>query len=582
MINLAETDELVNRAKAKLAQAGVSVNADDGQAGPVEADWFKQSGAAFDARRSMADRLIDYALADEPLLFVDQHGAPHALVNGQPVLLNSRCYDWLSLSLWEREAKSASGEALARASQTLRAMAKFGGETRTLHVRSAWHDDALYVELDAGKVIRIDASGWKLDPEPRVMFRRFVNLKPLPTPKSGGTLGSLLELLPLRSERDRRLLLAYAACGLLPHVARPILLTTGAMGSGKTTLHRIVKRLLDPTTPETIRIDPRDALQKAAHCAVVLCDNLSGLSDWQVNAVCRWVTGEGDSKRVLYTDDDDFIVEIKRLVLLNGINPPADRADFLDRCLCVELERIPDDRRKAERDIWAAFDLEHARWLGCLFDLLSAAMRRKEKLRLSRLPRLADWGEWMAAVYEAAGWGVETFFADWSGNVEAQQTAVLDGSTFAQVVLAFMSDKNEWTGTPSDLLSALQKTAESQNLNTKSDRKFPATPDWLWRRLREILPLLTSQGIEASRPRRGKVRDITLRKGVKSGDDSDEPSKRQELFDDTIQCGDVNGDVNGDDEKCHENSTNDTNNTSDTIFADKSASTEAADEGVLA
>ncbi len=45
-------------------------------------------------RLNQADRLIAYALEDlgDGTLFVDQHGARHALVAGEPVPLNSRCY----------------------------------------------------------------------------------------------------------------------------------------------------------------------------------------------------------------------------------------------------------------------------------------------------------------------------------------------------------------------------------------------------------------------------------------------------------------------------------------------------------
>lgn len=546
-------------------------------------------------RRSAADRLIGYALSDpkQTLLFVDQHGAPHALINGQPVRLNSRCYSWLRRLMWEHEKRTAGGEALSQAAGTLAALAEASGEVRELHVRSAWHNDTLYVELDAERVLRVDANGWQLDSNPPVLFRRFPNLKPLPTPERGGSLQGLLDLLPLRSERDKRLLKVYMVCGLLPHVPRPIKQTTGEMGSGKTTLHRILKRLLDPTTPETIRLDPRDALQKASHCAIVLCDNLSHLADWQVDTLCRLVTGEGDSKRVHYTDDDDFIYEFKRLVLLNGINPPADRPDFLDRCLCLELDRIPDGKRKPEREIWATFEREHARWLGCVFDLLSKAMRIKGTLRLASLPRLADWGEWAAAVYEAAGFeengvkGADLFQADWGGNVENQQAAALDGSTLAQVVLSFMAERPEWTGTPSDLLTQLHEEAERLSMNTKGDRKFPQTPSWVWRRLKEVKHLLATHGVQASQPTRGKVRDITLRKVCKNADgadDADETPEGQGFSDDSTSTPNdtkPDADVNGDDEKLQKTKDFDTNDSNDGIFTECSGYTLTPDDLTL-
>jgi putative DNA primase/helicase len=43
-------------------------------------------------RRNQADRLIGYALEDVQELFVDQHGAQHALIDGEPIPLTSRCY----------------------------------------------------------------------------------------------------------------------------------------------------------------------------------------------------------------------------------------------------------------------------------------------------------------------------------------------------------------------------------------------------------------------------------------------------------------------------------------------------------
>ena len=121
------------------------------------------------------------------------------------------------------------------------------------------------------------------------------------------------------------------------------------MGSGKTTVGRVVKRTWDPTAPETVRLDPRDFLQKASHAFAVMLDNQNTIPEWGADTLCRLVTGETDSKRRLYTDDEDVIVELRRAVLLNGINVPTDRGDVLDRSLVVELERIPDGERRPRK-----------------------------------------------------------------------------------------------------------------------------------------------------------------------------------------------------------------------------------------
>ena len=464
-------------------------------------------------KRNQADRLIDYALDCGAELFVDQVGAPHALVNGEALALNSRSYNWLRSLMWDEEEISVSGEALKTAAGTLAAFAVKSGKVRELHTRSAFHDGAIYYQLRPGRIARINRDGWEFDQDPAVVFRSIPNLKPLPDPQPGGNLDTFEELVNLKSERDKRMFKVYAVTVALPHIPRPILQTTGVMGSGKTTAGRVIKRLLDPTSPETVRMDPRDFLQKASHSYIVMLDNLNSIPEWGVDTLCRLVTGEADSKRSLYTDDEDFIYEMKRAVLLNGINAPTERGDAQDRTLPVELERIPDGHRRSEESLWAAFEEEHGKLLGAIFDTLARTLTARDTVRLARRPRLADWGEYAAAVYEALGWGVGEFLEDWSAVVKVQNQGTLEGSSVAQVILSFMESRTEWTGLASDLHAKLEVEAEELNINTKKDKTWPKSPSWLWRRMREVLPLLTAMGVDASNPGNGKTgTQITLTK----------------------------------------------------------------------
>src|SRR5215207_5066937 len=193
-------------------------------------------------RRNQADRLIGYALDDLQGLFVDQHGAPHALIDSEPIPLNSRCYSWLRRLMWEHEQRAVNGEYLKTAAGTLAAHAEFSDEVRELYTRAAWHEGTVYYELRPGRVVRVDAGGWDFAQRPPVLFRRFPNLKPLPDPAFDGTLEVLDALVNLKGGRDRRLFAAYLATVPLAHVGRPIFAAAGAMGSGKTTIQRLVKR----------------------------------------------------------------------------------------------------------------------------------------------------------------------------------------------------------------------------------------------------------------------------------------------------------------------------------------------------
>ena len=463
-------------------------------------------------RRNQADRLIGYALEDVQELFVDQHSAPHALIAGEPVPLTSRCYTWLRRLMWDEEGRSVSGEYLKMAAGTLSAHAEFSGESRELYTRAAWHEGVLYYELRPGKVVRVGPGGWTFEAKPPVLFRRYVNLKALPDPEAGGSLDVLDELVNLKSERDRRLFKTYLVTVPLEHVGRPIFNASGAMGSGKTTVGRVVKRTWDPTAPETVRFDPRDFLQKAMHAYIVMLDNQNTIPEWAADTLCRLVSGEADSKRRLYTDDEDVIIELRRAVILNGINVPTDRGDVLDRSLVVELERIPDSERKTEEELWERFEAEHPKLLGALFDTLAKAIALKPSLKLSRRPRLADWGEYAAAVYEVMGWGAETFLKDWDEVVKVQNQATLDGSPVAQAIIKFMEDKDEYIATSSEMHSKLKVVATQLGVDVDRDKAWPKSARWLWRRIKEVLPLLVAAGIEASRGRDESTKQIALRR----------------------------------------------------------------------
>lgn len=482
--------------------------------------------ASEDERLNQADRLVRYARNAVTEFFKDENGEPHALVGREPVPLNSRSYPMLRRLMFEEEERSCNGEALKTAAGTMAAFAEFSGNTRNLYVRSAFLDDTLYFELGQNRVVKVGTTGWKLIDDPPVLFRRYSNLKELPNPEPGGDLTDLLAFANLKTDRDCRLFLAYVVTVVLPHIARPILNTTGPMGSGKTTLGRLVKKLIDPTAPEFVRVAYRDFLQKAAHTYVLALDNQSVLSADTTDTICRLVTGEADSKRRLYSDDDDIIYQLKRAVILNAINPPSDRADLLDRSLMLELERIEDTARRDEEAMWRAFEEQHGKLLGSIFDTLSKTLALHPDLKLTRKPRLADFGGYAAAVYKALGYSSEIFLQDWDSVVKVQHQATIDGSPVALAILEFMRDKEEHTDTSSGLHKDLEDVAANLNINTKRDKEWPKSARYLWRRIREVSSVLNDEGVETYRSRTNTNKTITLRKKRKSNGTDGTPGEK--------------------------------------------------------
>jgi len=469
----------------------------------------------------VADRLVYYAREAEWPLFVDQHAEAHTFVGGQAVPI-SRSSRLLTELLYEHEEKAPSNDGLIGARRVLDMLAHKSGEVRPLHTRTAFHEGAVFYELAPGRVVRIDENGWDPDPDPPVCFRAVKNLKGLPDPVRGGKLEDVVEWVNLKTEKDRRLFLAYVALAPLPHIPRPVLQTTGVMGSGKSTACRVVKRLYDPTANEAVTIDRRDFLQKAAHCYILLLDNQNSLPEWFQDTLCRLVTGESDSKRILYSDDEDLVWSMQRAVLLNGINPPTDRGDVQDRTLPIELERLEARTRIAEDDFWIQFSLKHPELLGAAFDALSGALRERHAVKLDERPRLVDWGLYAAALYESQGWGVATFMEDWKVVEETQQQGTLDGSIVAQAVIFYMKDKDRVELSAAKLHAAIENRADD-DLSLKGDKTWPKTGRTLWKKIREVTPLLEVHGIRAYRKNDNRAgRPIILDTDFSGGPDNDQ------------------------------------------------------------
>ncbi|MDP9438464.1 MAG: hypothetical protein M3P49_06945 [Actinomycetota bacterium] len=497
------------RKKLKLMQGGAE-NKKDGKGKRGGGGDSGGGNEEKDEKLPVADQLL--ALVDQhdpkPELVCDQFGVPYVIWDSQPVALDASFDPYLRLLMMEAKKRSVGKDAIKQARDTLAAKAQIDGEERELHVRSAFHEGAVYYRLARGRVWRVDRDGFAEVPDPPVLFRNVRNLQDLPDPAPTGSFAALGEWVNLKGSRDKRMFISWLVTTLLPHIPRPMLEATGPEGSGKSTMSRVAKRIVDPSKPESIRFDPRDFLQKASHCYVVMLDNERHMPAWISDLLCRLVTGEADSKRSLYTNDDDFIYEMRRSIILNGINTPLDQADARDRTLPVELERI--EEYKIEEELWDEFDVERPELLGAMFATLAAAIRIRPFLQRPRKVRLADWASYANAIYVVLGWGKDQFAHDWAGVKDAQVFGTVDGSPIAQAIIAYMEGKPNWEGNATALHEALENVAESLNLDPKRNKAWPATPSWMWKRINSVRPTLQALGLKADRRRDASGTWITI------------------------------------------------------------------------
>jgi len=234
---------------------------------------------------SEATKLI--RLAEGWELFHDPMGEGLATlsVNGhlETARIDSRTFrKRLSLEFYRHEKKPPSPESLQSALQMIEARAQFDGPEVEVHTRAAERPGEIYLDLCNAdwEAVRITKDSWEVVRSPAVKFVRYSGMLPLPAPLRGGSIGPLGSLTNLTGP-DLQLLKGYLLGCLREKIPFPMLAVIGEQDSGKTTLCRLVKSLLDPSKPPT-RAAPKneeDLMIAAEGCHVLALDNISHVDE---------------------------------------------------------------------------------------------------------------------------------------------------------------------------------------------------------------------------------------------------------------------------------------------------------------
>ena len=247
----------------------------------------------------------------------------------------------------------------------------------------------------------------------------------------------------------------------------------------------------------------RDLVISAENAHVLCFDNVSGVSDAMSDALCRLATGGGFGTRQLYTGRGEELFYLSKPMILNGIVEIATRPDLADRMLRIMLQPIPDDERRTEAELNAAFEADRSAILGGLLDAVSASLRYRGEVKLSRLPRLADFAVNATAASRLFGEGLPAFMDAYSAN---RLDAVLDAaanSPIVQPIEAFMRTTmdGEWEGTMTDLM---EEAALFLPQPDRPPRQYPRTGSAMANEMQRVAPVLRALGIRREElPREG-------------------------------------------------------------------------------
>lgn len=297
----------------------------------------------------------------------------------------------------------------------------------------------------------------------------------------------------------------------IPLIAHPAIVVSGAQGSAKSWLLKLVKRIIDPSSIELLSLprDERELAQQLEHHWIAAYDNMTRLPTWASDMFCRAVTGGGIAVRKLYSDDEDTILNFKRCVLLNGINVAAQRGDLLDRAELIVLEPIAKENRKTEEELNEAFNKDKPLILAGFLNALSQALKDYPQIKLDGYQRLADFNRYGCAIAQGLGKTKEDFIKAYASKVKEQNEEALNADPVALLILKFCQnavkgtervlvdakkEKDSWLGKPSELYNKLLGYAQKIGIDTKA-KGYPKSANTLTRRINDVAPALKAIGV---------------------------------------------------------------------------------------
>jgi primase/DNA polymerase family protein len=456
----------------------------------------------------IADRIVELVKEAGVEFFHDENRQAYAMmeVDGhvETHRVGSREFSLYVRNLFHREHETVLPTQGRRdAEGLLEARAVFDSPMLPVHLRVAGEPSCIYIDLgdEAWRAVRITAEGWEVLQRHSVRFRRTRGMAPLPIPEPGGSLDDLCDLLNLEGEADRRLTIGWILDAARPGTPFSVLELTGEEGTAKSTAARATRAMIDPSTTPLRRCPTKsdDLFVGANSSWVVAFDNVSEVQQWLSDDLCRLATGGGQSKRELYTDEGEHLIDVRRPVLINGIEEIATRGDLLRRTLRVELPTIEDKDRLSEDDFWAAFEAIYPRLFGALCDALSCALRRVGEIELDRMPSMADLAKWVTAAEPALGWPDGAFMEAYQSRRDEAYEAVIE-SELAGPYIKRMCETG-FEGTAGELLESLDFWADG---NTRKRKEWPKSPRKLTGIIQRLAPALRKLGYTVHRPERTK------------------------------------------------------------------------------
>ncbi|HUU47805.1 MAG TPA: hypothetical protein VMW55_03380 [Nitrosopumilaceae archaeon] len=350
--------------------------------------------------------------------------------------------DYMIYSIYKEHEKILTKDAVERLLNLIRIEALYNESTahEQIHLRCASTDERICYDLANSKnsIVLIENEFPTLTTSkitedlPIFLHTKTMSEVPEPIYDETNRLDEFCEMLRMGDDLVFRVHLISL---FLSHIAVPIMVVVGQEGSAKTTKTELIKMLIDPSglnlESQVMGFPKRvdDITNTLANRYLIAYDNVSKISLDQSDSICMAITGGGQSKRKLYTDNEESRTSYQRKIIFTGITISPEYGDLTRRSISYFTDRIPETERLTVESILSWFKTIRPELLGEIFTILGKSLQILSEVRGETLaiPDMADYAIWGEAISRVMGNPNGKFIQDYAQKL-ASNSEILNES----------------------------------------------------------------------------------------------------------------------------------------------------------
>jgi len=394
---------------------------------------------------------------------------------------NSRTIHWLMVTASEKLDEMYSEDTCANVIGFLRAKALMNEKIKSeeINLRLAYVNDEIYYDFGNAdwKLLKISKDNVCFEnySESTPLFIRTSKTVKQVEPNLIPDGNSLDEFVTLCRIPNSELFKVHLISMFFAGIPMPIMAIHGHSGASKSTTSSMIKRIIDPSGREN-----EDNLKSFPHgednfvtslygSYFSAYENISHIDVAISNMLCRAITGGSFEKRTQYTNGDVYTINVKRKILINGIDFTISQSDLADRSIIYEMERISEEHRKTDKFVEMSFGKLLPNLLGQIFLILQKTLSIKDIVEQEciTLPRMASFGIFGEAIYQALGNKQGDFLELYNQSLKKNLEILYENNPIIPCLEYLLGDKTDMNIQANDLYRRIKSFVETEGFNIK-------------------------------------------------------------------------------------------------------------------